>query len=148
LPIIPENFHKLGNSPSFTTCTRDTFPDNTNFSTDYITTVLNGICQALIHLHSRGIMHGDLYAHNILVDENAYPYLGDFGSASLYPPTKNSLREKIDLCAFAYLIDDLLSNCPEKENLKYQTFEKIRDLCLAANPNSRPDFQEINIMLQ
>lgn len=148
LPIIPPNFHKLGNNPSFTTCTRDTFPDNTNFSIKYIATVLNGICQALIHLHSRGIMHGDLYAHNILVNENAYPYLGDFGSASLYSPSKNSLREKIDVCAFGYLIDGLLSNCFEKENPKYQTFEKIRDLCLTINPNSRPSFQEINNFFQ
>jgi hypothetical protein len=148
LPLISPDFHNLGLPPSLSTCTRDTFSEDTTFSNDYIANVLSGICQVSIFLHSKGIMHGDLYAHNILVNKNGYPYLGDFGSASLYNPSKDFNREKIDVRAFGYLIDDLLTHCVETETKDYKKFDRIRQSCLKTNPIDQPTFLEINKILE
>lgn len=148
LPFISPDFYNLGLPPSLTTCTRDTFPNDTIFSNDYIANVLSGICRALMFLHSKGIMHGDLYAHNILVNKNGYPYLGDFGSASLYNPDKDLNREKIDVRAFGYLIDDLLAHCVKTEIKDYKKFDQIRQSCLVTRPADRPTFVEINEILE
>lgn len=64
------------------TITRDTFPLKKIFSLSFIFNVLIGIASACIHLHQRkyrSIMHGDLYAHNILVQSDGTPLLtGNF----------------------------------------------------------------------
>jgi serine/threonine protein kinase len=46
--------------------------------------ILRGIAAVCAHLHSKNIMHGDLYCHNVLVDPSHSPVLSDFGAASFY----------------------------------------------------------------
>lgn len=56
--------------------------------------MVQGVAAAARHLHERGILHGDLYAHNPLYSlQPAMPHssqeapaalLGDFGAASCY----------------------------------------------------------------
>ena len=43
-----------------------------------------GIASAAAYLHTQGIMHGDLYAHNIMTNARGDCLLGDFGAASSY----------------------------------------------------------------
>lgn len=50
-----------------TQVTRDTYPEGASFSAPFIAAAACGVAAAAAHLHSRGISHGDLYAHNILV---------------------------------------------------------------------------------
>lgn len=45
--------------------------------------VLTGLCFALAHLHSRGFVHGDLKAQNVLVRADGHAVLTDFGLATL-----------------------------------------------------------------
>ncbi len=57
-------------------------------------------------------MHGDFYAHNILVDDDAHALLGDFGAASFLPEDDAARREalmRIDQRALAILVDELAS---------------------------------------
>src|SRR6478736_5443149 len=82
--LIPPEFKNLGQPPSFETCTRDTFPNGTVFSLKTIKIIATGIASAAAQLHARGILHGDLYAHNILVDPEGKPLFGDFGAATRY----------------------------------------------------------------
>lgn len=112
LQLIPANFHSLGLPPSLETCTRDTFPPQTNFSLSFIVKVLQHIASACQHLHSKGIVHGDLYAHNILVNEAGDCHLGDFGAASFYNPAIDRRPEQIEVRAFRHLAEDLLQHCP------------------------------------
>ena len=68
LALIPPTFHNLGLPPSFDTCTRDVFLPGTAFSIRQVVAIALAIASAAAHLHKRGIMHGDLYAHNTLVN--------------------------------------------------------------------------------
>ena len=44
----------------------------------------------------RGCMHGDFYAHNLLVDDEAHALLGDFGAASFLPEDDAGARRGAD----------------------------------------------------
>jgi len=83
-------------------------------------------------------MHGDLYAHNILIDEKYQTYLGDFGAASFYD-TKSSQFERIEVRAFGCLLDDMLQLCDEKS----ESLIALRDQCLSENIKKRPRFCEM-----
>ena len=39
-----------------------------------------GVARALSHLHSLGICHGDVYAHNVLADDKGHAVLCDYGA--------------------------------------------------------------------
>jgi hypothetical protein len=141
--LIPSNYKNLAGPPSFETCTRDVFDSTMKFSNDQIITILKGISSAVLHIHNRGIMHGDLYAHNILINENSNPLFGDFGGAMLYDKKSAWAKslEKIEVRAFACLIDDLLQNRVEGEN--FETLFELRDKCWNERVSERLNFEEI-----
>jgi hypothetical protein len=143
--LIPPNYFNLGNPPNFDTCTRDTFTIKYTF--DQIFIILKSIANACHHLHSRGIMHGDLYAHNILIDEQGNAILGDFGAASIYDLKSNYTNkfEKLDVRAYGYLIEDLLLNHLD-DNSFLEPKEKLKEIkndCLKTEIINRPSFSEI-----
>lgn len=129
--LVPASYHNLGLPPSLTTCTRDTYHAGTTFTLPVLLNILRGIAAAGAHLHARGIMHGDLYAHNILVDAAGHALLGDFGAASLYNPILEPWRETIDLRAFQHLVEELTSRCRDtlpKSLLTMQSVEHFADI--------------------
>lgn len=145
LALVPESYTSLGLPPSFSTCTRDTFLPNTNFTPPYIKRVLQQMASVLQQLHQRGIMHGDVYAHNILTNASGESFLGDFGAASFYNPAMAAVREQIDVRAFGCLIDDLLQHSSVGGTAALQD---LRALCLQPTVAARPRFAEISELLQ
>jgi hypothetical protein len=149
LELIPPVYRNLGNPPSFETCTRDTFRDGTVFSAAALVTIASGIASAAAHLHSRGILHGDLYAHNILVDEKAHPLFGDFGAATLYDTTTKTQAdaiERLDVRAFGCLLEDLLDHL-KTEGLNegfMESFNTLKEACMQEKVLERPDFKTIS----
>lgn len=148
LELIPLEYKNLGMPPSFESCTRDTFKESTFFSIDSILSILRGVSSAMRHLHKNGIMHGDLYAHNILINHHAHPLLGDFGAATLYE--KNlpyaDFFEKMDVRAFACLMDDLLFRVKEadKNHPVYIKLLILKESCFEVKIENRPIFAEIS----
>lgn len=150
LELIPPSFKNLAGPPSFDTCTRDTFKTGTTFTITQIYKIALAIADTCKHLHLKGIMHGDLYAHNTLIDEEANTFFGDFGAATIYNhQDKNaSYLEKIDVRAFGCLLDDLLNqNFEESDSLK-QSLINLKDNCMQETILNRPQFKEINSILQ
>lgn len=115
MECIPGEFKSIANPPDFHTLTRDIYSENQTFRLAYIVEVLKGVAAAIQHLHSRGVMHGDIYAHNVLADDLGFPFLGDFGASSMYSPDVSKVRELVDMRAFGHLIDELLSRCNTKD---------------------------------
>lgn len=148
--FIPPNYKTLGQPPDFDTCTRDTYSANVSFSLPVILRVTKGIASAAAHLHAKGIMHGDLYAHNILVDETGDSLLGDFGAASFYDPNDVAIGqalERLEVRAFGCLLEDMLDRCTLEEGSEYEAVvESLRCLqqdCLQPVLSRRPRFTEI-----
>lgn len=147
--ISPE-YKNLGDPPDLYTCTRDTYCEGTSFTLPVILQIARGIASAAAHLHTQGIMHGDLYAHNILVNEAGKSFLGDFGAASFYDPANISLAtalERLEVRAFGCLLEDLLDRCDRTKNqTDIATLASLRHLqqtCLQPVPATRPLFAAI-----
>ena len=157
LPLISSDFQILGNPPSFDSITRDTFKAGTSFTLSFIVQCLRGIASAALHLHSTvSLMHGDLYAHNILVnDTGSTPLLTDFGAASFkrgddvsFSAEEVQCLEGIEVRAFGCLIDDLLSHLEKDDANSVDTLnslEALRTRCWDVSVLSRPRFSEIEI---
>lgn len=109
LDLIPESYEVLGNPPSFETCTRDVFPGNKKLTFKQKENIINGVKSAMDYLHSKGILHGDLYAHNTLHNKDGHAYFGDFGAASFFDvnsPIAEKLKE-LDRRAFDCFVEDI-----------------------------------------
>jgi len=142
LEYIPDIYRNFGLPPDFETCTRDTFKEGSTLSLETILEIAKSIASAAAHLHERGLMHGDLYAHNILINDNDHCYLGDFGAASFYEAHEKTF-EKIEVRAFGCLIEDMLSLSPTKEGDIYERLEQLRERCMNEKVEERPLFSEI-----
>lgn len=144
MDLIPPNFFNLGNPPSFTSCTRDVFDEEIGLSAWQIRKIAGTVASLMAQLHTNGIMHGDLYAHNTLIDADGNALFGDFGAASFYDRADKKttqLLQKIEVQAFGYLMDDLigLSNQIDPGD-ELSKLKDLRDTCLSQDILSRPDF--------
>jgi len=145
LELIPSHYENLGLAPNFNTCTRDTFAEGTTFTLEMIYSVARAMLSAAEHLHSRGLMHGDLYAHNILIDrEDHHIYFGDFGAASFYEK-ENTLFEKIEVRAFGCLLEDMLAFCNDDKNEEFHYLETLVQRCMDEVVENRPRFKDIDL---
>jgi serine/threonine protein kinase len=151
MELIPKHYVNLGNPPSLKTCTRDVFDPKVSYSANQILNILTSISSVANHLHERGIMHGDLYAHNMLIDDEGNTLFGDFGAATMYERdllTDTYALERIEVSAFGYLVDDLLSLYHVSKNDHFSTaLTSLKTLCLSPISNSRPNFEEIESIL-
>jgi serine/threonine protein kinase len=145
LELIPPNFKILGNTPSLETCTRDYYNAGTSFTLKQLLTIASGTAAAVAQLHAQGIMHGDLYAHNILVNETAKPLFGDFGAASFYDKTdkEQAVRlERLEVRAFGYLLEDLINHLESRDSNQpsITIINNLKEACLHSDILQRPDF--------
>lgn len=116
LELIDPIFGNLAGPPSLATCTRDVYAPSAAFGLAAALRMAQGIASAAAHLHAQGIMHGDLYAHNILYTKAGESLLGDFGAACFFDPADVATAEalqRLEVRAFGCLLDELLAHCPE-----------------------------------
>jgi len=114
MSLIPPRYRSLAGPPSLASCTRDVYAPELRFTPAQARAIAQGAGDALAHLHAKGLMHGDFYAHNLLVDDQAHALLGDFGAASFLPendPARSDALKRIDRRALAVLVDELARRC-------------------------------------
>lgn len=146
MDLIPHHFYNLGNPPSLESCTRDVFPPDRKLSEKQIIGIAKTIASLAAQLHEAGIMHGDLYAHNTLVDDEGSTLFGDFGAASFYDKNAKmaAALERIEVSAYGYLLDDLLSLKDEGvSEAIYKSISQLRDFCLDTIVLKRPGFKDL-----
>lgn len=151
MELIPHSYFNLGNPPSFESCTRDVFKPGMSLAAAQVIKIAGTIASAAAQLHSKGIMHADLYAHNILIDNGGNTLFGDFGAACFYDKndteTANAL-ERLEVSAFGHLLDDLLELCSEAKSDKgLLQLAALQQKCLVAEVLSRPGFNHIKNQL-
>lgn len=113
MPLLDANLKVLAGPPNFDSCTRDVYAPTTKLSLDQAVHIAKGALKAMQHLHAKGILHGDVYAHNILWS-NEQVVLSDLGGASLLPSADAATREQlmsIDQRAFFILLEELTKCC-------------------------------------
>jgi len=109
LSLIAPEYRNLAGPPSLDSCTRDIYADDKRFDAASALRIARGIASAAHHLHQRGILHGDLYAHNILHCPQGRPLLGDFGAASFYDcdGAQAGWLQRMEVRAFGCLLEEL-----------------------------------------
>jgi serine/threonine protein kinase len=158
LPLLnTHEYSVLGGPPSFDSITRDTFPSDKVFSTEFCFKICHNIASACQYMHSRGILHGDVYAHNILTKADGDCLLTDFGASTIISDVLSkeecALLEKIEVRAYGCLIDDLLIRIDsaalttEEDKQQFQQLKKLSIRCLS-DPSLRPGFSEIVDLFQ
>lgn len=112
MALIPPHYRNLGLPPSLKSCTRDTFPEGFTLPAELIAKIIKQMQGVFEHLHQNQVCHGDLYAHNTLVDDEGNIIFGDFGAASMYhmlsEPQQNKIKH-IEARALRYFEDDIRS---------------------------------------
>ncbi|WP_076408279.1 leucine-rich repeat-containing protein kinase family protein [Shewanella sp. UCD-KL12] len=159
MELIPASFFNLGLPPSLVTCTRDTFKADTQYSAWTIANISRQMASTMAHLHQQKVSHGDLYAHNTMINTQADMLFGDFGAASDLsglPLLQQEAMEAIEVRAFGCLLDDLLSVCPEGQSHQAMSGERgeskvhlidaligLCTLCMNDEMGLRPTFWDI-----
>ncbi|QKG53401.1 leucine-rich repeat-containing protein kinase family protein [Hymenobacter sp. BRD67] len=145
LGLIDPEFSNLAGPPSLATCTRDVYSENSIFSPEVTVRLAHGVASAAAHLHERGIMHGDLYAHNILATPAGNALLSDFGAASFFDPAapEATALQRLEVRAFGCLLEELLARCPAAIVGNMPQMLALQQHCMQPVAASRPLFADI-----
>ncbi|WP_438390615.1 leucine-rich repeat-containing protein kinase family protein [Caballeronia sp. DA-9] len=141
MALIDPEFRNLAGPPSLDSCTRDIYANGTQFTPTSALRIASAIASAACHLHAKGIMHGDLYAHNILHCGEGRALLGDFGAASFYAP-QGALAlslERLEVRAYGCMLEELIDRCESVE----PSLIELKNRCLSEKNDDRPLFGEI-----
>ncbi|VVM82624.1 hypothetical protein PS634_02397 [Pseudomonas fluorescens] len=151
MELIAPDFRNLAGPPSLDSCSRDIYDADTRFSLQKLLRLATGIASVTAHLHVCGISHGDLYGHNILVQENGNCLLGDFGAASFHPsePAGQALQ-RLETRAFGILLGELLERCepPAEDAQIREGLEQLQKSCIQPDCKRRPLLEEVCVQLQ
>ncbi|MBC6609773.1 serine/threonine-protein kinase [Hymenobacter sp. BT507] len=146
LELIDPAFGNLAGPPSLASCTRDVYAPGTTFSLPAALRLAHGIASATAHLHAQGILHGDLYAHNILNTTTGECLLGDFGAACFFDagtPTAQPLQQ-LEARAFGCLLEELLAHCEAPAPAAtVEVLVALQQRCVQPEVSTRPLFAEI-----
>ena len=148
MPLIAPEFGNLAGPPSLESCTRDVYPADKHFDWPATLRMALGIASATQHLHTRGILHGDLYAHNILHTTEGDALLSDFGAAAFFDVHDVALAqrlEKLEVRALGCLFDELSAHCHAEQHntVKLQALAQLAQQCLCDQPTKRPSLTQV-----
>lgn len=151
MPLIDPDFKVLAGPPSLQSCSRDVYAQGFTLAWSQVIAIARDIASAAAHLHAQGIVHGDLYGHNIL-HRDGEALLGDFGAAWFYDAGQPHAWgvQAMEVRAYGCLLEELLAHGqPEDESGKKQraALAGVRQACLSADAAARPHFEAIVAML-
>lgn len=145
--------------PLSSTVTRDALPIHGGpgpwYSIDSILTISRAVAQACAHLRAQGLMHGDIYLHNTLIQWEGSKEcaavldarLSDLGAAAA---VDDPGFEKLEVRSYGWLLKDLLESLsapPEAADdsiaSKRSMLHNLCDKCLDESIDAVPTFAEI-----
>lgn len=142
MPLLPAHWRALAGPPSLESCTRDIYDPALRLEGPVALRIARQIASATAHLHGRDVLHGDLYAHNILWDGAAgEATLSDFGAACRMPAPQS--LQRIEARAFGILLGELAACTPDAP----PALREVAALCTQPRPGQRPCMADIMRLL-
>lgn len=154
LPLVPPSHTNLAGPPSLDSCTRDVYPPGLRIPAPTALRVACSVADAVAHLHQRGVLHGDLYAHNILWNpDTGDALLSDFGAATVLPlerPTVCHALQALEVRAFGCLLEELLAHAEPVagQAVALEGVAALASACLHATPAARPTMAEVALSIK
>lgn len=149
MPLLPPHWRALAAPPSLASCSRDIYPDGWRVTPPVLRRLALAAGTAAAHLHDRGLLHGDLYAHNLLGDgTTGEAVLSDFGAASRLPrhdTACSATLQRIEACAWGVLLGELLAHA---DGPVPDDWHALQTDCIVAVPSERPTLAEAVSRLQ
>lgn len=151
LPLIPQGHVHLAGPPSMESCTRDVYAEGWRVGAAQALRLASTMAGAVAHLHRQGVMHGDLYAHNILWNpESGESMLSDFGAATLLPVGRPELRRALlalEVRAFGCLLEELVGHVGAGDGPVGGALDELARACLQTDPVLRPTMDDVVVAL-
>jgi serine/threonine protein kinase len=148
MSLVDPTYKNLAGPPSFETCTRDVYASDLRFSVQDVLTIAKGVAGLAAQLHARGLMHGDLYAHNTLLGPDGRALIGDFGAASFVDVADRKTAEaleRLEVRAYGCLLEELLErvevgSAGATATAWQQRLTALKERCSQVSTVDRPDF--------
>jgi hypothetical protein len=137
LRLLPAHWRPLAGPPSLASCSRDVYDPDLRLDGDAALRIARAVAEAVAHLHGRGLLHGDVYAHNTLWDAGTgAAVLSDFGAASALPDGPlGAAWARVEVRAVGILIGELLDRCAAPP----ETLRALAQACTGPDVDGRPD---------
>ena len=144
MPLLPAHWRVLAGPPSRASCSRDVYDAALRFDPEAALRIATAAAAAAAHLHALGILHGDLYGHNILCDpDTGDAVLSDFGAASVLPTTRErEALQRIEVRAWGLLCGELLDRCTQ-EPPWLAGLRALQGACVRLDPAARPLMRDV-----
>jgi hypothetical protein len=141
MPLLPPHWRPLAGPPSLESCSRDVYDPDLRFAPEAALHLARGIGEATAHLHARGLLHGDLYAHNTLWDGVfGEGVLSDLGAAACLPGGEAGIGlQRIEVLAWGILFGELLERSPGAAS----GLHALHRHCTHPDPAARPLMPEV-----
>ena len=141
LRLLPPHWRVLAGPPSLATCSRDVYDPDLRLDANRALRIARAVAEAVAHLHGRGLLHGDVYAHNTLWDAGTgAAVLSDFGAASALPDgVARAALARIEVRAVGILIGEILDHCSAPPS----ALRALAEACTQPNPHQRPSLAEV-----
>lgn len=98
----------LADRPDHRSLLRCVWPTEKRHSLAVLLRIAHGVASAMRYLHGRGIAHGDLYAHNVLVQPSGRAVLCDYGASFFYDRQVDGHYERHEVRAYGLLLQGLV----------------------------------------
>ena len=145
LPLIAPTHSTLAGPPSLDSCTRDVYPSGFRMDALVALRVAHTMAQAVAHLHRCGVLHGDLYAHNVLCNPaNGDAMLSDFGAATRLPADQAALSralQALEVRALGCLLEELAAHALAGPGV--DALGRLGQSCQHPQPGQRPTVAEV-----
>ncbi|TXN04638.1 protein kinase [Methylobacterium sp. WL64] len=141
LRLLPAQWRVLAGPPSLASCSRDVYDPTLTLATGHGLRIAGAVAEAVAHLHGRGLLHGDVYAHNTLWNAaTGAAVLSDFGAASALPAGEDGAAlKRIEVRAVGILLSELL----DRSDGALNGLQTLVEACLQPTPTNRPDLAEV-----
>jgi hypothetical protein len=144
MPLLPGDWRILAGPPSLSSCTRDVYDPCLRLQPASALKLAGAAASAVAHLHARGLLHGDIYAHNLLWDgTTGNAVLSDFGAASILPAgAESGGLQRVEVRALGLLLSEVLCLCGTAPS-DVGPLRELAAACIQPDTQARPVLAEV-----